>query len=182
MYDTSVKIDSLIDFYFESKIDSLNSLSSDKNVIDYLLFPNNELFNGSEFKHAQENIIHKLDTIVKSGDDLSSAWIVDDSDQTIISDSSKISNSSFSMKKSAWYQPIVTRNDKNYIWFSSPEGSTYSDNDKIQLVKAVIENENIIGYIGVDIPYSNLKEYLITCSYDSNISLVIMNNSNKIIY
>lgn len=182
LYDTSVKIDSLIDFYFESKIDSLNSLSSDKNVIDYLLFPNNELFNGSEFKHAQENIIHKLDTIVKSGDDLSSAWIVDDSDQTIISDSSKISNSSFSMKKSAWYQPIVTRNDKNYIWFSSPEGSTYSDNDKIQLVKAVIENENIIGYIGVDIPYSNLKEYLITCSYDSNISLVIMNNSNKIIF
>lgn len=103
---------------------------------------------------------------------------------SVVSDGSLFTAPEKIAKYSPWYSTMVfnTSSGQKDVWIS-PVNAGVNDKSVISIVSSVTDNsDNIIGYIGMDVPLNNLQNALTTIDIPENLYLYIVDSNNTLVY
>ncbi|MCT4604490.1 MAG: methyl-accepting chemotaxis protein [Marinisporobacter sp.] len=145
---------------FESTAIITEQMSKNKEVIDYL----KDIKIRSDIK-THENCNRVIDTLAdikKSDPYIASAWIANDGASFYIDEDGDISNEDYNTSEKDWRN--MAKSSSNII-FTKPYVDTDTHELVITSVKAIKENDQVVGYVALDMFLSDIpkvmKKYVI---------------------
>jgi len=130
------------------------------------------------------NVKNKLDEAFRYDDDIQTAWIVSESNGTLIANGgSFIAADDYDLKNQNWYSKfLVSKGTRIYYNSALSKTVTGFDEEVVTIISAVYDNEQTIGYCGIEISLSGLKNVLDRYAAGGDYYIVIASEFGENIY
>ena len=174
-----------VNTYLEAKTNPFTLIEGNEKINGYLI-ENSSRGQALASKECQD--IYALFAVLKDADkDVTNIWIASDFYNIITLDTGKVIDASkYNVTAQEWYSPIISSlSNKDYIWFSSPTKdflNSESEEQIIVAVKPILENDNIIGYAGINLNANAVMSKLSSMKYEASSCVIILDDTGRRVF
>lgn len=185
MNSSSGIITGFIRDYMTPKIDSVTVLAKDHRISDFLVFSAGNKTE-AEFKKNEnyDNMIGLLSALGTDNHDVVSTWIISENDKVLVSGGGVFSDENeLRLGELYWHNDISLRGLKGRCYCTAVEKSlVVPEKEVISIICPVISQENIIGYVGMEIDSEGISKILERYALSSSCYPIITCNYGSIVY
>lgn len=124
-------------------------------------------------------LINTLRLIKNYDSSILNAWVASESAKFCVTDEYFIPAGEYSIDSQAWRSKFIG-NTSN--WVSAVNENSYTGEQYISFVTAVFDNQNIVGYCGIDVNVTSLKNLINSYNFSDGSYMLIINDYGDIIY
>ncbi len=170
---------SITNTYINEKSSKLISLSEMECAKDFL--SDTVLANEKDIKKSAyyDELKGTLSSIRKYDSSILNAWIASESANFCLTDEDFIPAGEYSIDSQAWRSKFIGNTSS---WVSAVTENSDTGEQYISFVTAVFNNQNIVGYCGIDVNVSGLKDLIDSYSFSDGSYMLIINDYGDIIY
>lgn len=178
----SVSNAAYVNTYIEAKTNPFTLISGNEMLNSYLI----ENKTTSEARRSPEySEISKLFSILKAADkDITNIWIASDFYNIVTLDGGSIMDEGkYDISSQEWYSLVISNlSNKDYIWFSSPMKDFVNPDSEAKIITAVMpvmENDNIIGYAGINLSADAVISKLSSMNFEKASCVIILDEAGR---
>ncbi len=184
--DTGRISSGIIRHYTEDKNSSLDFIMQTPELKSFIselknVSTKDEAGNMESYGRIQET----LNRTAMNDGDIVSAWIASDINSVIVgSGGNFIGSGEKDLKDEAWYRSFIAGNNQSGSFYNTaPVGSIFgSTEEAASIITAVYENENLIGYCGIEIKTDGIKRILESYGYDDDCYVTLISEPGTVVY